>query len=146
MNYFEQEDVMGLSQSADAFKTLTTLKGNQKRFYYSLPALESRAPGLRKLPVSIRIMLESLLRNCDGKRVKEEDVIRLAKWSAQKKPEGDVPFVVSRVILQDFTGVPLIVDLAAMRDAVAKKKFNPDMIEPQVPVDLVVDHSVQVDR
>src|SRR5581483_4275494 len=146
MNYFEQEDVMGLSQSADAFKTLTTLKGNQKRFYYSLPALESRAPGLRKLPVSIRIMLESLLRNCDGKRVREEDVLRLAKWNCKKPDEGDVPFVVSRVILQDFTGVPLLVDLAAMRDAVAARNVNAKTIEPIVPVDLVVDHSVQVDR
>lgn len=137
---------MGLSQSADAFKTLTTLKGNQKRFYYSLPALESRAPGLRKLPVSIRIMLESLLRNCDGKRVREEDVLRLAKWNCKKPDEGDVPFVVSRVILQDFTGVPLLVDLAAMRDAVAARNVNAKTIEPIVPVDLVVDHSVQVDR
>ena len=91
-------------------------------------------------------MLESLLRNCDGKRVREEDVVRLAKWNPAKPYPGDVPFIVSRVILQDFTGVPLLVDLAAMRDALAKRKLDPKLIEPQVPVDLVVDHSVQVDK
>lgn len=128
------------------FNTLKSLNNDQKRFYYSLPELEVKVPGLRKLPVSIRIMLESLLRNCDGKRVREEDVLRLAKWNPKKPDEGDVPFVVSRVILQDFTGVPLLVDLAAMRDAVAARKVNAKTIEPIVPVDLVVDHSVQVDR
>src|SRR5262249_6005836 len=116
-------------------------------FYYSLTALEEQKVGaISRLPVSIRIMLESLLRNCDGKRVREEDVERLAKWNPHKPYPGDVPFVVSRVILQDFTGVPLLVDLAAMRDAVADKGKNPKTIEPIVPVDLVVDHSVQVDR
>ncbi|WP_068471112.1 aconitate hydratase [Candidatus Protochlamydia phocaeensis] len=130
------------------FHTLQTLEGKTERYhYYSLPELEKQGVGnIRRLPVSIRIMLESLLRNCDGKLVKEEDVVRLAKWSAVKPPDGDVPFVVSRVILQDFTGVPLLVDLAAMRDAVAAQGFDPGIIEPQVPVDLVIDHSVQVDR
>ena len=80
------------------------------------------------------------------KRVKEADVVRLAKWNPRHPAEGDVPFIVSRVILQDFTGVPLLVDLAAMRDAVAKLKKEPSTIEPQVPVDLVIDHSVQVDQ
>lgn len=129
------------------FNTLKSLKEDQKRFYYSLPALEAKiGPHVRKLPISIRIMLESLLRNCDGKRVREEDVLRLAKWNGKKPDEGDVPFVVSRVILQDFTGVPLLVDLAAMRDAVAARRVDAKRIEPIVPVDLVVDHSVQVDR
>ncbi len=129
------------------FNTLKSLNDDQKRFYYSLPALEAKAgEKVRKLPVSIRIMLESLLRNCDGKRVTEEDVLNLAQWNAKKPGEGDVPFVVSRVILQDFTGVPLLVDLAAMRDAVATRKVDAKTIEPIVPVDLVVDHSVQVDR
>ncbi len=115
--------------------------------YYSLPTLEEKNVGkISRLPISMRIMLESLLRNCDGKRVREEDVIRLAKWNPTKPDAGDVPFIVSRVILQDFTGVPLLVDLAAMRDAVAKRNLDPKLIEPQVPVDLVVDHSVQVDR
>ncbi len=107
--------------------------------YHSL--LDLLGPQSR-LPVSIRIMLESLMRNCDGKKVREEDVQRLAKWNAQKPNPCDVPFCVARVILQDFTGVPLLVDLAAMRDAVA----DPKKIEPLVPVDLVIDHSVQVDR
>lgn len=127
----------------DPFKTLHQL-GNET--YYSLPALEKQLGSLARLPISIRIMLESLLRNCDGKRVREEDVRRLAKWNAKKPDLGDVPFCVARVILQDFTGVPLLVDLATMRDAVAKQGGNPKLIEPQVPVDLVVDHSVQVDR
>lgn len=130
---------------ANAFQTLSSLAGGQ--LYYSLPALaRSLNRPLGRLPVSIRIMLESLLRCCDGKRVKEEDVQRLAAWNPKKPDEGDVPFVVSRVILQDFTGVPLLVDLAAMRDAAAALGRDPALIEPVVPVDLVVDHSVQVDR
>lgn len=128
------------------FNTLKSLNDDKQRFYYSLPALESKIEGVKKLPISIRIMLESLLRNCDGKRVKEEDVLRLAKWDSKKPYEGDVPFVVSRVLLQDFTGVPLLVDLAAMRDAVADRKVDAKIIEPIVPVDLIIDHSVQVDR
>ncbi|MBS0619893.1 MAG: aconitate hydratase [Verrucomicrobia bacterium] len=129
------------------FDTLESLGGDKKRFYYSLPALEKTVgKGIGRLPVSIRVMLESLLRNCDGKRVDEAAVLRLAKWNAKKPDEGDVPFVVSRVILQDFTGVPLLVDLAAMRDAVAHRGIDAKKIEPIVPVDLVVDHSVQVDR
>lgn len=127
--------------------TLNTLKKLGNKFYYSLPELEQQLKlPISKLPVSIRIMLESLLRNCDGMRVKEEDIIRLAKWEGKGKEKGEAPFVVSRVLLQDFTGVPLLVDLAAMRDAVADQKYNPAMIEPDVSVDLVVDHSVQVDR
>lgn len=136
-----------MKQFPNPFKTLKSLHSDQERFYYSIPALEEQKVAfVKRLPVSIRIMLESLLRNCDGKKVREEDVIRLARWNAEKPYEGDVPFCVSRVILQDFTGVPLLVDLAAMRDAVAKKKEDPRLIEPQVPVDLVIDHSVQVDR
>lgn len=132
---------------ANPFDTLKSLNNDGRHFYYSLPALEAKVgPGLKKLPISIRIMLESLLRNCDGVRVREEDVLRLAKWNSKKPDEGDVPFVVSRVILQDFTGVPLLVDLAAMRDAAAARKKDATIIEPIVPVDLVVDHSVQVDR
>ena len=132
----------------DIFNSLKSLKSKEKMFrYFSLPAFEEKT-GIKisKLPISIRIMLESLIRNCDGKRVKEEDVLRLARWNPKKPDEGNVPFVVSRVILQDFTGVPLLVDLAAMRDAIAERKENPKRIEPIVPVDLVIDHSVQVDR
>ncbi len=121
--------------------------GSQTYTYYSLPSLEEQKIGpISRLPVSIRIMLESLLRNCDGKKVRKEDVVHLANWNAKKPINGDLPFIVSRVILQDFTGVPLLVDLAAMRDAVAKEGLDPRLIEPIVPVDLVVDHSVQVDK
>ena len=98
-----------------------------------------------RLPVSIRLVLESLLRNCDGKRVTEEAVRSLASWKAKAPRTEEIPFVVARIVLQDFTGVPLLVDLAAMRSAVAKMGKNPKIIEPLVPVDLVVDHSVQVD-
>lgn len=125
----------------------STLRAIKQGKYYSLPALaELGFPHIQRLPLTIRIILESLLRNCDGERVKEADVIRLANWNPAHPQEGDVPFIVSRVILQDFTGVPLLVDLAAMRDAVAKIGKDASAIEPNVPVDLVIDHSVQVDK
>ncbi|MGB0744902.1 MAG: aconitate hydratase AcnA, partial [Opitutales bacterium] len=129
----------------DPFNVLKELNG---KHYYSLPALESEAgmSGISRLPVSIRIVLESVLRNCDGKRIVKEDVETLANWSATEPSNKEIPFVVSRVVLQDFTGVPLLVDLAAMRDAVQAIGSDPSKIEPLVPVDLVVDHSVQVDR
>jgi len=115
-------------------------------FYYSLPALEEAGIGkISRLPVSIRIVLESVLRNCDGKKVAEKDVVSLANWNAREPANEEIPFVVARIVLQDFTGVPLLVDLAAMRAAVARLKGDPKTIEPLVPVDLVVDHSVQVD-
>jgi aconitate hydratase len=115
---------------------------------YSLPRLQERVgPGsLSRLPVSLRIVLESLVRNCDGKRVKEEDARALAAWKPRAERTAEVPFVVARIVLQDFTGVPLLVDLAAMRSAVQRLKGDPAVIEPLVPVALVVDHSVQVDQ
>jgi aconitate hydratase len=114
--------------------------------FYSLPALESAGVGpISKLPVSIRLVLESVLRNCDGKKVSEANVRELANWKANETRTAEIPFVVARIVLQDFTGVPLLVDLAAMRSAVARLGKNPKIIEPLVPVDLVVDHSVQVD-
>ena len=132
---------------AHPFQNFVELPGHPGHFYFSLPALEKQGLGkISRLPISIRIMLEALVRHCDGKVVTEEDVKRLAAWNAKKPLDVDVPFVVSRVILQDFTGVPLLVDLAAMRDAVAAKGKEASLIEPEVPVDLVVDHSVQVDR
>lgn len=128
------------------FDTLKQLQGSDI-YYYSLPKLEEKGfKNISRLPVSIRIMLESVLRKCDGKRITEEDVTRLAGWSSKNLSDVEVPFTVSRVILQDFTGVPLLVDLAAMRNAVSEMEFDPKIIEPQVPVDLVIDHSVQVDR
>jgi len=120
--------------------------GGKKGIYYSLPALEEAGIGnVSRLPVSIRIVLESVLRNCDGKKVAEKDVAALANWNAKEPAKEEIPFVVARIVLQDFTGVPLLVDLAAMRAAVAKVNADPKIIEPLVPVDLVVDHSVQVD-
>jgi aconitate hydratase len=124
----------------------TSTHSGQKVTYYSLPALEEAGVGpISKLPVSIRIVLEAVLRNFDGKRVSENDIRTLANWNAAHPAPEEIPFVVARIVLQDFTGVPLLVDLAAMRHAVAKLQKNPKLIEPLVPVDLVVDHSVQVD-
>ncbi|MCX6852709.1 MAG: aconitate hydratase AcnA [Verrucomicrobia bacterium] len=125
--------------------TFTTGSGAPGKFY-SLPALESAGVGnVSRLPVSIRIVLESLLRNLDGKKVTEADVKNLANWNAKNPGEYEIPFTVARIVLQDFTGVPLLVDLAAMRSKVKELGKNPKMVEPLVPVDLVVDHSVQVD-
>jgi len=127
-------------------RQFTTGSGSQGS-YFSLPALKEAgvAPNLERLPTSIRIVLESVLRNCDGKKVTEQDVKNLAGWNAKAPGDYEIPFVVARIVLQDFTGVPLLVDLAAMRSAVHRMGKNPKMIEPLVPVDLVVDHSVQVD-
>jgi aconitate hydratase len=113
--------------------------------FHSLPALAASGLDVSRLPVSIRLVLESLVRNCDGKRVSEHAVKTLASWKAKSERTEEIPFVVARIVLQDFTGVPLLVDLAAMRSAVARVGKSPKMIEPLVPVDLVVDHSVQVD-
>ena len=132
----------------DPFQTLQTFDagGGRTGYFHSLPALEKQGIGpISRLPVSIRIVLESVLRNCDGKRVAEKDVRTLANWSAKSPANEEIPFVVARIVLQDFTGVPLLVDLAAMRSAVARLGRDAKMIEPLVPVDLVVDHSVQVD-
>ena len=132
----------------DEFKTLKTFDAGKGRegLFFSLPALEEQGVGkISRLPVSIRIVLESVLRNCDGKKVRRKDVEALAKWNAKSPANEEIPFVVARIVLQDFTGVPLIVDLAAMRSAVQRLGSDPKIIEPLVPVDLVVDHSVQVD-
>ena len=133
---------------SNAFSTLRQfdLGGGRTGQFHSLPALQQAGLGnISRLPVSIRIVLESVLRNCDGKKVSEESVRQLAAWNAKKPAAEEIPFVVARIVLQDFTGVPLLVDLAAMRTAVAGMGRDAKMIEPLVPVDLVVDHSVQVD-
>lgn len=130
------------------FDTLQKFDAGDRRstFFHSLPALEEKGVGpISRLPVSIRIVLESVLRNCDGKKVRRKDVETLANWNARSPAEEEIPFVVARIVLQDFTGVPLVVDLAAMRSAVKRLGGDPKIIEPLVPVDLVVDHSVQVD-
>ena len=132
--------------------TLNTLKefkisGTKKGKFYSLPALQKKLDiNIDRLPVSIRVVLESVLRNCDGKKVTEEHVKQLAKWKPKAERTNEIPFVVARVVLQDFTGVPLLADLAAMRGVASKMSKNPKNIEPLVPVDLVVDHSVQIDH
>ncbi|WP_354687871.1 aconitate hydratase AcnA [Cupriavidus necator] len=115
--------------------------------FYSLPQLgEALDLAIGRLPVSIRVVLESVLRNCDGKKVTEEHVKQLAGWKPTAERVDEIPFVVARVVLQDFTGVPLLADLAAMRNVAEKMGKNPKQIEPLVPVDLVVDHSVQIDH
>lgn len=123
---------------------LTTTSGKTYT-YYSLPQLAKQGFNLKKLPVSVRIVLESVLRNCDGIKVTEEHIKQVANWSANATRTEEIPFVVARVVLQDFTGVPLLCDLAAMRSVADKLGKNPKIIEPLVPVNLVVDHSVQVD-
>ena len=132
----------------DPFKALRPFSaGGKSGQIYSVPALEQAGLGkVSRLPVSIRLVLESVLRNCDGVAVTENDVKTLAAWNAAKPVDTEIPFVVARIVLQDFTGVPLLVDLAAMREAVAKLGKDSAVIEPLVPVDLVVDHSVQVDK
>ena len=135
-----------MSHPPDPFHSRQTFSVSGKAHaFHSLPALEKAGYAVGRLPVSIRLVLESLLRNCDGKRVSEGAVRSLASWGAKAARTEEIPFLVARIVLQDFTGVPLLVDLAAMRSAVARMGGNPKIIEPLVPVDLVVDHSVQVD-
>ena len=137
-----------MSNLHNLFDTLQKLdlKDGQKGQFYSLPQLERAGVGpVSTLPVSIRLVLESVLRNCDGRRVTEQSVRALANWKPNASRTEEIPFVVARIVLQDFTGVPLLVDLAAMRSAAARLGKVPKIIEPLVPVDLVVDHSVQVD-
>jgi aconitate hydratase len=132
--------------------TMNTLKDfnisdSKKGKFYSLPALEKTLGiNISRLPISIRIVLESVLRNCDGKKVTEEHVKQLASWAPTAERTDEIPFVVARVVLQDFTGVPLLADLAAMRNVAKKMGLDPKNIEPLVPVDLVVDHSVTIDH
>jgi aconitate hydratase A / 2-methylisocitrate dehydratase len=134
--------------SHNLFNTRQPLKlaGGKAGTFYSLPALEAAGIGnISRLPVSIRIVLESVLRNYDGRKVTEQHVRELAGWQQNAARTAEIPFIVARIVLQDFTGVPLLVDLAAMRDAAAKMGKDPKIVEPLVPVNLVVDHSVQVD-
>ncbi len=130
---------------ASTRKTFTTASG-KKGSFYSLPALAREFPNVKRLPVSLRIVLEAVLRHCDGQKVTPEHVAQLADWQPQALRTDEIPFVVSRVVLQDFTGVPLLADLAAMRSTAKRLGFDPQKIEPLVPVDLVVDHSIMVDH
>ena len=132
--------------SFNSRQTFSLPSSNKSGSFYSLPALQAAGVAdISRLPVSIRIVLESVLRNVDGKKVTEQHVRELANWKPNAPRTEEIPFIVARIVLQDFTGVPLLADLAAMRDAAAKQGKDPKVIEPLVPVDLVVDHSVQVD-
>lgn len=129
----------------NARKTIKLSDGSEGVFY-SLPHLEERGVGpVSRLPVCLRIVLESVLRNQDGKHIVEDDVRNLANWNAKSPAQVEIPFTVARIVMQDFTGVPAVVDLAAMRSAVERAGKSPDLINPVSPVNMVVDHSVQVD-
>ncbi len=130
------------AKTVKAFKTASGKEGK----FFSLPELAKTFPNVNRLPVSVRIVLESVLRNCDGKKVTTEHVAELANWKPKADRTDEIPFVVARVVLQDFTGVPLLADLAAMRSVAKGLGKNPKTIEPLVPVDLVVDHSIMVDH
>ena len=133
----------------DPFKALRNfpLTSGKPARYYALSALEEAGLGkISRLPVSIRIVLESVLRHCDGEKISEDHVRQLAAWQPTAARSAEIPFVVARIVLQDFTGVPLLCDLAAMRGVAQRFGKNPKIVEPLVPVDLVVDHSVQVDH
>ncbi len=129
------------AKTRKVFKTAAGRSGE----FHSLPELARTYPSVGRLPLSIRIVLESVLRNCDGKKVAAAHVAALASWQPNAERSDEIPFVVARVVLQDFTGVPLLVDLAAMRNVAAQMGRDPKAIEPLVPVDLVVDHSIMID-
>ena len=133
--------------SLDSFKCRKTLKvGGKTYVYYSLPAAEKNGlKGISKLPYSMKVLLENLLRNEDGRTVKKEDIVAVAKWLKKRTLEHEIAFRPARVLMQDFTGVPAVVDLAAMRNAMQKLGGDAEKINPLVPVDLVIDHSVIVE-
>ncbi|TSE35208.1 Aconitate hydratase A [Tepidimonas fonticaldi] len=137
-----QAPAHAFAKTLKSFKTASGKSGQ----YFSLPELARQFPNVSRLPVSLRLVLESVLRNCDGRKVTPEHVEQLAQWAPNGERVDEIPFVVARVVLQDFTGVPLLADLAAMRSVAAKMGRNPKTIEPLVPVDLVVDHSVMIDH
>ncbi len=131
----------------NSFQTETTLTvGSRTYTIHSLPLLERRFPQVRRLPFSLKILLENLLRNENGLAVRAEDIAALAEWQPQAEPSREIGFIPARVLMQDFTGVPCVVDLAAMRDAMQALGGDPAKINPLVPVELVIDHSVQVDQ
>src|SRR2546426_7769888 len=131
----------------NSFNARSTLKVGTKEYeIYRLDALDKQGISTKHLPYSLRILLENLLRTEDGQNVKKEDIRALANWNRNSKPDKEIAFTPSRVLLQDFTGVPCIVDLAAMRDAMQQLGGDPSLINPLQPVELVIDHSVQVDE
>src|SRR6266478_4883225 len=131
----------------NSFNSRSTLRVGQKDYeLYRLYALDKQGISTQHLPYSLRILLENLLRTEDGRNVTKEEVRALAAWNGKSKPEKEIAFTPSRVLLQDFTGVPCVVDLAAMRDAMGRLGGDPKSINPLQPVELVIDHSVQVDE
>ena len=133
--------------SLNSFNSRSSLKvGNKEYEIYRLDALDKQGITTKHLPYSLRILLENLLRTEDGRNVKKEDIRSMAAWNKNSKPDKEIAFTPSRVLLQDFTGVPCVVDLAAMRDAMQQLGGDPALINPLQPVELVIDHSVQVDE
>src|SRR6266699_1642112 len=133
--------------SANSFGSRSTLKVGDKEYeFYRIDALDKQGISTKHLPYSLRILLENLLRTEDGRNVTQEEVRALAAWNSQSKPDKEIAFTPSRVLLQDFTGVPAVVDLAAMRDAMKRLGGDPKLINPLQPAELVIDHSVQVDE
>src|SRR5271155_762864 len=136
-----------MSESVNSFGSQSTLKcGDRAYEIYRLNALEQKDVTLSRLPYSLRILLENLLRHEDGKSVTADDIEFLAKWDPKAEPSREIAYMPARVLMQDFTGVPAIVDLAAMRDAMKQLGGNPEKINPLQPAELVIDHSVQVDE
>jgi aconitate hydratase len=133
--------------TANSFGTRTTLQvGGRAMQYYSLPALERAGfPNVGRLPFSMKVLLENLLRREDGRYVKADDIRALASWDMASAAQREISFMPARVLLQDFTGVPCVVDLAAMRDGIVQLGGDPNKVNPLQPVELVIDHSVQVD-
>ena len=131
----------------DPFDVLETMHCNGKTIdIHSLKRLENTGfSKIEKFPFSIKILLEAILRKIDGDQVKQSDLKAIANWDPQDKPSHEIPFTPARVLLQDFTGVPAVVDLAAMRSAMDRLGGDPNRINPLIPVDLVIDHSIQVD-
>ena len=133
-----------LEPSLDSFKCRRTLKADGAKYdYFSLT--EAEANGLDGLPISLKVLLENLLRHEDGRSVTADDIRAVADWLKERKSDMEIAFRPARVLMQDFTGVPAVVDLAAMRDAMSKLGGDPNKINPLAPVDLVIDHSVMVD-
>ncbi|MBI2941695.1 MAG: aconitate hydratase, partial [Chloroflexi bacterium] len=134
-----------MNRRIDPFGARATLGASTNQIFYSLDRVARAIPvALDHLPYSIKVLLENVLRACDGRVVRQEDVLALARWDP--RAGQDVPFTPTRVLLQDFTGVPCVADLAAMRAALHRLGGDPARVNPQVPVDLVIDHSVQVDH
>ena len=132
---------------ADSFQSKATLNvENKTHTIYRLDAVYKKYPQAARLPFALKILLENLLRTEDGVNVRADDIAALAQWDAKAEPTKEIAFTVARVLLQDFTGVPAIVDLAAMRDAMKKMAGDPTKINPLQPAELVIDHSVQVDN